>query len=172
MLKPERHSSGHRLFETVHQQGTITDPYGLFSLQTTPGEQELVVSFIGYETFRKTFDLKKDTVLSVALKPKVFTTGDVKVVGSGSLWNINTTQGSANTLTPRDIDQIPTLLGEKDVMKAIQMLPGVQGGTEGSSDLIVRGGGPGQNLGTHRWHPGFQCLTACLVSIRFLYPKR
>ncbi|WP_025864031.1 TonB-dependent receptor [Prolixibacter bellariivorans] len=137
---------GASVFETVHQQGTITDPYGHFSLQTNPGEQELVVSFIGYETFRRTFDLKKDTVLSVALKPKVFTTGDVKVVGSGSLWNINSTQGSANTLTPRDIDQIPTLLGEKDVMKAIQMLPGVQGGTEGSSDLIVRGGGPGQNL--------------------------
>lgn len=125
--------------------GTTTNTYGFYSLRLQANQVVTIrFSALGYATQEKTFQLTASRQENIALSPKVQELEEVKVSGQQEANQVP--QMSVVRLPISQIKQIPTLLGEKDVIKALQLLPGVQKGTEGSTALYVRGGGPDQNL--------------------------
>lgn len=124
--------------------GTSTNNYGFYSFSPNRDTIELVYSFIGYAPEVLRFYLSKDTVINIELKPIRL---EKFVVTAESNTPISSENRMSVVSVPiRQIKEIPALLGEKDVFKVLQLMPGVQSGGEGSSGLYVRGGGPDQNL--------------------------
>jgi hypothetical protein len=126
--------------------GTITNDYGFFSLTVPEGIHELVVSFIGYGTLKKSIDLSRDVTLNFDMKLETESLDKVIINADIGRNESQVTQMSAVTIRPSEIKDIPAILGEKDVIKALQLLPGIQSGNEGTSGFFVRGGTPDQNL--------------------------
>ncbi|HEX2969080.1 MAG TPA: TonB-dependent receptor, partial [Bacteroidales bacterium] len=126
--------------------GTTTNTYGFYSL-TLPSSTsvDLVFSYVGFVTQTITTALTEDTEINIALKPGV-TLGEVTINADKVEKQSESVKMSTINLQPAQIKNVPALLGEKDVLKVIQLMPGVQKGSEGSSGIYVRGGGPDQNL--------------------------
>lgn len=144
--------SGERLlgasvfFESLNA-GTTSNAFGFYSI-TMPVQTdsiELKISYTGYNTFSQRILLNKDISLDAELDlSRDLTAVTVTASRKGAIQN--RTQMSSIDLPVETIKSLPAFLGEVDVMKAIQLLPGIQAGTEGSSGIYVRGGGPDQNL--------------------------
>lgn len=121
---------------------------GEFTIKTSPGEKVLQVTYIGYETITRNFILKRDTVLQVILRPKSRQLEEVVIRGQRDyqkeIFESNST--GTHVLTQDNINSIPVLGGEADVIKTLQLLPGTVRGVEGTSDIFVRGGQADQNL--------------------------
>lgn len=125
-------------------QGTTTNTYGFYSMTLPAGEVTIVYSYIGFEKVIKKINLQEDVQIDVELSMGSAELAEVTVVGEETV--VERTQTSVVEIPVQQIKNIPALLGEVDVLKAIQLLPGVQSGGEGSSGFYVRGGGPDQNL--------------------------
>ncbi|MBF9239277.1 TonB-dependent receptor plug domain-containing protein [Hymenobacter sp. BT683] len=128
--------------------GTGSNVYGFYSLRlpVSPpaGEAQLRVRYLGYAPLEVPLaGLRRDTTIALRLEPLARELSEVEVAGNpvSAL-----DQSDRLTLRGSELKQLPRLLGEADAVKALQLLPGVQAGREGSSDLSVRGGGPDQNL--------------------------
>lgn len=134
------------LVERVSGQGSVSNNYGFYTLTLPAGELSLEYSYIGYETVTMPLSLMRDTVIHVALKPSAEFLSGASVTASRSEIGVRGTQMSAIEIPVHQIKRVPALAGEVDVIKAVQLLPGVQSGTEGSAGLYVRGGGPDENL--------------------------
>lgn len=134
---------GANIYNVDEQNGTSTNNYGFFSYTTSRDSVDLVVSYVGYQSERIQLDLEKDVQLNIELTAGE-ELGEVVVTGEQPIEE--ETQMSSVTVPLEQIKSMPQILGEVDVMKALQMVPGVQSGTEGTSGLYVRGGGPSQNL--------------------------
>jgi len=126
-------------------QGTTANNYGFYSISLPAGKISLIISFVGYST--QTFDLNTatDTTLNVSLELSSSELGEITVVGN-KVNKVEETQMSTIDISIQKLQKIPVIMGEADVLKVIQLLPGVQSGTEGTSGIYVRGGGPDQNL--------------------------
>ncbi len=133
------------VFDTRSKKGTIANDYGFYSLSLPKGEVVLEFSYVGYQKIEKRFILSKDTVLNIELALST-TLKDVVVVGNRSDIGVKGSQMSAIEVPISQIKKVPSLLGENDLIKALQLLPGVQSGSEGSAGMYVRGGSPDQNL--------------------------
>ena len=133
------------VFDSHSAKGTATNNFGYYSLTLPTGEVTLEFSYIGYRTVREEFHLQHDTVLNIQLDLDNMLE-EVTVVGHRSETGVKGSQMSTVDVPIEQIKNIPTLLGENDLIKALQLLPGVQSGTEGSAGLYVRGGGPDENL--------------------------
>ena len=134
------------LLDQLSKQGTVTNNYGYYTLTLPAGPVSLEWSYIGYETQTAAFELQRDTVIHRALKPSAEMLSGAAVTASRSEIGVRGTQMSAIEIPVHQIQRVPALAGEVDVIKAIQLLPGVQSGTEGSAGMYVRGGGPDENL--------------------------
>jgi Outer membrane receptor for ferrienterochelin and colicins len=134
------------VLETASRQGTVTNNYGYYTLTLPAGEVSLEYSYMGYETVDHAFTLTRDTVIHVAFRPAPEMLSGAAVTASRSEMGVRGTQMSAVEIPVHQIKLVPALGGEVDVIKAIQLMPGVQSGTEGSAGLYVRGGGPDENL--------------------------
>ncbi len=126
--------------------GTITNSYGYYSLTLEPGFYTLVFSYVGYDRETRPVRLGEDLTVNVELKESVQQLEEVTVVAEAANSNITSVETGSTQLPIQRIRKIPALLGEVDVIKAIQLLPGVQVTSEGSSGFSVRGGTPDQNL--------------------------
>ena len=126
--------------------GTISNDYGFYSLTLPEGKHKVYISYIGYATQIKEIDLSKDAVLSIDLATSAEALEEVVVTADEKIKESKVTQMSTVKINPSVIQDIPALLGEKDVLKTLQLLPGIQAGSEGSSGFFVRGGTPDQNL--------------------------
>ncbi len=124
--------------------GASANVYGFYSLTLPKGNYSLVYSFIGYKTFVKKIVLDKNLKLNIELEGNSEMISEVVVQGEKTA--IEDIKMSTERIEVDFIKQMPAFLGEVDIMKSIQMLPGIQSGGEGSSAIFVRGGGPGQNL--------------------------
>lgn len=127
--------------------GTTTNAYGFYSL-TLPVQNQLSLrfSFVGYQTETRTIDLKSNTSISLELTPGRML-NEVTIRGKTQEDKISETPQMSKIEVPiAQLKKIPALLGEKDVLKVLQLMPGVQKGSEGSTGIYVRGGGPDQNL--------------------------
>ncbi|MCI4668314.1 MAG: TonB-dependent receptor [Bacteroidia bacterium] len=122
---------------------TYTNQYGFFQQKLPGGKTRLNINFVGYEKVELEFFLEKDTTLLIALRPEVKKLETIEIIAEKGI--SGGTIGKMS-LSQERIKEIPLIGGEADVTKALQLLPGVQGGTEGSSGLFVRGGSPDQNL--------------------------
>lgn len=135
---------GASLLNTDTRQGTAANAYGFYSLTLPVGKVNLQYSYLGYEPAVLSFELNRDTVIEILLRP-LSTQLDEIVVRSRRHSPENARLG--NIYVPiAQLTGMPSLLGEVDVMKSLQMLPGVQSTDEGKSDFSVRGGSPDQNL--------------------------
>jgi len=125
--------------------GTITNTYGFYSLTLLPDSYEVIVSYVGYQPKSFLIDLKTDISLDVDLE---YAIDLAEVVISADKYEriSESSRMSVIEIPVKQVKSIPALLGEKDVLKVIQLMPGVQKGSEGSSGLYVRGGGADQNL--------------------------
>ena len=126
-------------------KGCATNSYGFYTLTLNQGQVDLQVSYVGYTQQNKTLDLKENLSLNFALETNT-TLDEVVVEGTRATVSARSPQMSVVELPVQQIKSIPTLFGEADVLKAIQLLPGVQNGSEGSAGMYVRGGGPDENL--------------------------
>lgn len=126
--------------------GTITNPYGYYALSLEPGFYTLVYSFVGYTTETRPVRLGSDMTINVELGQSLQEIEEVIVTAEAGNANITRVETGSTQLPIQSIRKIPALLGEVDVIKAIQLLPGVQVTSEGSSGFSVRGGSPDQNL--------------------------
>ncbi|MCX6256682.1 MAG: TonB-dependent receptor [Bacteroidia bacterium] len=126
--------------------GTVTNLYGFYSISLSPGDYQLTFSYIGYKTEEKKISIKENITLNVELEPVNHQLGEVEVTGEKSNVNIKRPEMSVVKIQMQSIKRIPALMGEVDVIKAIQMLPGVQSTSEGTSSFSVRGGSADQNL--------------------------
>lgn len=127
-------------------KGASTDVAGNYSFSVPEGTYTLQFSYLGYNTSTQTVTVHKDLVLNFKLKAENSQLKEV-VIEAGSLSEkLTTTQMGLETLSSREAKLLPALFGEVDLLKVLQLKPGVQSGGEGTSGLYVRGGGPDQNL--------------------------
>ncbi len=126
--------------------GTISNNYGFYSLTLPKGKYEFVVSYIGFEPKAFSIDLNQNIDWDIVLKPSAELKEIVVTADKQYQKLTDVTRMSVIEIPIQQIKDIPALLGEKDVLKVIQLLPGVQKGGEGNSGIYVRGGGPDQNL--------------------------
>ena len=125
--------------------GTTSNAYGFYSIAIPFDSIEFVVSYTGYKPSVINLKLEQNTSLDIFLANNS-QLQEVVVSSNGQERISNDVQMSKIDLSIEQIKNLPALFGEKDVLKVIQLLPGVQKGSEGSSGLYVRGGGPDQNL--------------------------
>jgi hypothetical protein len=133
------------VFDTQSLKGASANNYGFYSLTLPRGEVSVNYSYIGYQTENRLFSLQGDTIIHIRLSLQNML-NEVTVVGYTSETGVKGSQMSAVEVPISQIKSIPTLFGENDLIKALQLLPGVQAGTEGSAGFYVRGGGPDENL--------------------------
>lgn len=125
--------------------GTSTNVYGFYSITLPMGWVNMNFSYVGYESFQQSFPLQKDTTINIELS--IGTELEEIVVTSTKIKSIQeTTEMGTIRLSSKQIKSRPTLGGEVDVFKVLQLMPGVHSGHEGSAGLYVRGGGQDQNL--------------------------
>lgn len=134
------------VFDSRSGAGTVTNTYGFYSLTLPADSVSLSFSYIGYENTRRAFLLNKDISLDVGLSGAVQLEEVVVSATRNSARIEERTQMSQIDVPIAQIKKAPALLGEVDVLKALQLLPGVQSGGEGQTGLYVRGGSPDQNL--------------------------
>ncbi|MCY3669247.1 MAG: TonB-dependent receptor plug domain-containing protein [Gemmatimonadetes bacterium] len=134
------------LYEPTLQKGATTNRYGFFSLTLPEGPLQVVVFHIGYQSDTLATRLDQDVQLTIALQPTPLEMGTVQVEAERLDPIQEQSQMSVVQVPIRQIKNAPVLMGEVDVLKTLQLLPGVQSGAEGMSGLYVRGGSPDQNL--------------------------
>ncbi|MDR2497374.1 MAG: TonB-dependent receptor [Tannerellaceae bacterium] len=128
------------------RSGAVTNAYGFYSVSLPAGRHVLLVSYVGYAAKEIAVDLSADRRLNISLRPNVQELGEVVVAADGLNANVAKAEMSVEKLSAATIKSVPALMGEVDVIKAIQLLPGVQSTSEGTSGFSVRGGGYDQNL--------------------------
>jgi hypothetical protein len=136
---------GASIFGLKTGQGTTSNTYGFYSITLPSDSIKLRFSYVGYKAQILAFILRRDTTLNLELESGT-ELQEVVIEGNSEEAIQNSTRMGTIDVPIDQIKKIPALLGETDVLKALQLLPGVTGGTEGSSGLYVRGGGPDQNL--------------------------
>jgi outer membrane cobalamin receptor len=136
---------GATLFNIRSAQGTTTNNYGFYSITQSRDSVYLRISYVGYEARLLKFFLSKDTTINIGLSSGT-NLQEVVVTGTAEDKIQESSRMSTIDVPIAQIKALPAFLGEVDVFKVLQLLPGVQAGSEGSSGLYVRGGGPDQNL--------------------------
>ncbi|RSK41537.1 TonB-dependent receptor [Mangrovimonas spongiae] len=127
--------------------GSITNEYGFFSLTALKGNYTLIISYVGYESYSQELTLNKDQKLNIELKASSTALDEVIITAEESeMVSIRKPQMSVSKLNSKTIKEMPAVLGEVDVVKSIQLLPGVTNNGEGSAGFHVRGGAADQNL--------------------------
>ncbi len=126
--------------------GTSTNEFGYYALSLEPGTYTLIFSYVGYTTVYRSITLSEGMVLNMELSESLTELEEVTISSTQSNSNITQLETGSSSLSIQSIRKIPAFLGEVDVIKAIQLLPGVQVTSEGSSGYSVRGGGRDQNM--------------------------
>ncbi len=137
---------GASLYEPTLRVGATTNRYGFFSLTLPADSLLIVVSYIGFHSDTLSIRPERDIRVEFALKPLPLEMQGIEVKAEQADPIQEQTRMGVVDVPVSQIENAPALLGEVDLMKTMQLLPGVQSGAEGTSGLYVRGGGPDQNL--------------------------
>ncbi len=127
-------------------KGTVSNLYGFYSLSLPAGEYRLGISYIGYEGKVLEVVLQEDLRQNVTLSTSSVMVKEIVVTAERSDENVQSTAMGRTELSTEQIKTMPAIFGEVDILKTLQLLPGVQSAGEGNSGFYVRGGGPDQNL--------------------------
>jgi hypothetical protein len=136
---------GATIYSPALKQGTTTNQYGFFSFTTVKDSNSLFISYVGYTPHLQPVAAKGDQLLNIGLQP-LASLKEVVITGRDKNKLQEQTQMSKVKLATADLLAMPRLLGEVDIMRTLQSLPGVSGGMDGAGGLYVRGGSPDQNL--------------------------
>lgn len=128
------------------KQGSVTNVYGFYSITIPEGMHELEFSYIGYETKKQNIDLKDNMQINIDLKASAEMIGEVTLTDKKQDQNIRQVEMSVAKLDAKTVKKVPAVLGEVDIIKSIQLLPGVTSAREGANGFNVRGGSVDQNL--------------------------
>ena len=126
--------------------GLVTNQYGFYSITLPDGDYTVQFRYVGYENLVREIKIKGRKKLDVELKPLVEQIDQVTIRAGGNDRNVKSTEISMIQLDMKEISMVPVLFGEKDILKSIQLLPGVKSAGEGNSGFFVRGGNADQNL--------------------------
>lgn len=127
--------------------GATSNEYGFYSLTLNPGNYTLVATSLGYNQKQITINTTtKDQKLDILLEPAGSSLTEVVVSGRSARSRVTSAQMGVENLTMKEVNKLPVLFGERDVLKIIQLLPGVKSAGEGNSGFFVRGGAADQNL--------------------------
>ena len=132
--------------QQLDQIGTSTNAYGFYSITAPPGKYALQVSSVGYQSFTRVIELAKNLQIQVTLSAANDLEEVVITGGNKKDQNISNPQMGLEKLNMAQINNVPVLFGERDVIKTIQLMPGVKSGGEGNTGFYVRGGASDQNL--------------------------
>jgi hypothetical protein len=138
--------TGANVFLKETMKGTTANQYGFYSFTIDKGKYNLVVSFLGYEEFNQQVELEKDLRINVSLKTRSIVGKEVEITGTRSDQNVQSTEMGKIEMDIEQIRNLPAFMGEVDIMKSLQLMPGIQSAGEGNAGFYVRGGGPDQNL--------------------------
>lgn len=129
-------------------KGTFTNEYGFWSLTIPPGDYEVTFKYLGYDPVVKQLVLTEDTKLDMALKPEGTTIETVEIIAGNeeAREDVQSTRMGTIKMSMKEISLVPNLGGETDVLKVMQLMPGVAQGGEGTTGMFVRGGDADQNL--------------------------
>lgn len=133
------------VFDSNSKKGTVSNTYGFYSLTIPKGNVAMIYSYIGHAPRELNFNLTKDTVINIRLSESI-ELKEVTVTANRKELGVQGTQMSAIEVPVSQLKTVPTLFGETDILKALQLLPGVKPGVEGAAGFYVRGGGPDENL--------------------------
>ncbi len=126
--------------------GTITNVYGFYSLSVPPGVYNVNFSYVGYENIEQQIQITGKITFNPDLRVSYINLQEVEVSPTKTNSNVFDNQMSSIRINTEDIKRMPAFMGEADVLKSIQLLPGVQSSGEGFSGFNVRGGSADQNL--------------------------
>ena len=126
--------------------GAATNAYGFYSLTLPAGKYTVQGHYVGYNDFVQEINLDSSCIINVNLMPASVEMKQVEVSARRADANVKEAQMSATRLDIKELEKIPVIFGEKDILKTIQLLPGVKSAGEGNSGFYVRGGGADQNL--------------------------
>jgi hypothetical protein len=134
------------IFSEKHQKGASSDESGYYSIKLPKDSITLIFSSFGYLSQTKKIYLDKDMQIDVTFETEVVEVEEVVIQVNPHKQELESTQMSTFKLTTKEAKLIPAFMGEVDLLKTLQLKPGVQSGGEGQSGIYVRGGGPDQNL--------------------------
>ncbi len=132
-------------FTAASQSGTSTNAYGFYSYKLSPGEYTLSVSYIGYRSINKKVSINSDLRLDLNMVPENVLE-EIVISSEKRNDNIVNAQMGVAKINLNEIRNVPVLFGERDVLKTLQLLPGIKSAGEGNSGFYVRGGSTDQNL--------------------------
>ncbi|MCK9302712.1 MAG: TonB-dependent receptor [Bacteroidales bacterium] len=138
--------TGANVYLQENLNGASSDVDGFYSFKEKSGTYTLVCLFMGYDTVRQKIVLNKDLQVNFKLKEAAVAVEGVEIKVQREDKNVRSTQVGTIELPIKQIEKIPVMFGEKDIIKTIQLLPGIQAGGEGNNAFYVRGGGADQNL--------------------------
>lgn len=148
---------GASVYEVNTRVGTASNNFGFFSLTLPGGDVTLLTSYIGYGSKLFQFDgLNRDTVLSIRLEPSASLQEIVVTGNSTNKQSVLSTQMGALEVSQQTIRSTPVMFGEADIIKTLQLTPGVSSGTEGTAGMYVRGGNVDENLFLIDGNPVYQ----------------
>jgi hypothetical protein len=124
----------------------VSNGYGFFSITLPQGTYQLTGSFIGYQSKEIVIELKEDKIFNVLLLPNSAVINNVTVVSRRRDNNVKTAQMGKFEMNVNTAKALPAFFGEVDILKTLQLLPGIRNAGEGNAGFYVRGGGPDQNL--------------------------
>lgn len=136
---------GASIYDANSKKGSLSNTYGFYSLTIPKGRVNLSYFFTGYTLNHQSFDLTRDTMINVRINESV-ELKELVVIGNQKNIGVQGSQMSTIDVPISLIKTVPSLFGEKDVIKTLQLLPGVKAGVEGSAGLYIRGGGADENL--------------------------
>jgi hypothetical protein len=132
--------------EDTPATGCISNSYGFYSLTVPAGSYRLRFQYVGYDPRVVPLNINKNIKLDIELHEKSYEIGSILVTGERADKNVKSVEMGNIQMAPDQIDNIPVIFGEPDVLKTIQLTPGVKPAGEGNSGFHVRGGGIDQNL--------------------------
>ena len=133
---------GASIFLEEEGKGAATNVYGYYSFTVNSGVYHVKISYVGYEDYKAMIDLEKDLRLNIELNAMSDVLNEVLIEAEASDQNTTGTQMGEIDLDMQKVKTLPAFMGEVDILKTIQYLPGVQSGGEGNTGFYVRGGGP------------------------------
>jgi len=126
--------------------GATTNAYGFYSLTLDEGKYTFSFRYTGYETKDTVVDLHQNVKMNFSISEKTTSLHEVEISSEAANKNVTSSQMSVEKIDVKEISAIPVFMGEKDILKTIQLLPGIKGVSEGNAGFYVRGGGADQNL--------------------------
>ncbi|WP_316743982.1 TonB-dependent receptor [Pedobacter antarcticus] len=128
------------------QSGSSTNNYGFYSLSAPEGKYTLLFTYVGYETISRTVSLNQNQSINVSILAKGNLQEVVITANKANSDQVKSPQMGLEKLNMAQINNVPVIMGEKDILKTISLMPGIKASSEGNTGFYVRGGGSDQNL--------------------------